>query len=98
MPKACVALLAPDICKQCKAKCNALPDPVCPRPRMSWTVSASGSVAIWIGNVYVIPRKLRVIESARAIPRSQKVVVTSVISVGPMRLAYANSNSKSHLN
>jgi uncharacterized membrane protein YbaN (DUF454 family) len=46
----------------------------------------------------VIPRMLRVFESAGAIPRSQKVVVTSVISVGPMILAYANSNSKSHLN
>ena len=65
---------------------------------MSWPVSASGSVAIWIGNGYVIPRMLRVFESAGAIPRSQKVVVTSVISVGPMILAYANSNSKSHLN
>ena len=56
---------------------------------MSWPAIASGTVAIWIGNGCVIPWMLRAFDSAGAIPRSRKVVVTSVSGVASMRLASA---------
>ena len=56
---------------------------------MSWPASASGSVAIWIGKGCMIPWALRAFESAGAIPRSRKVVVTSERGVASTKLASA---------
>src|SRR2546430_2315679 len=36
-------------------KPSVLPDPVCPRPRMSRPARASGNVAVWMGNGAVMP-------------------------------------------
>ena len=56
---------------------------------MSWPASASGSVAIWIGDGCVIPCALSAFASAGAIPRSRNDVVTSVSGVASTRFASA---------
>ena len=56
---------------------------------MSWPAIASGTVAIWIGNGYVMPCALSALASAGAMPRSRKVVVTSVSGVASIKLASA---------
>ena len=48
---------------------------------MSWPAIASGTVAIWIGNGCVMPWALSALARAGAMPRSRKVVVTSVNGV-----------------
>ena len=72
-----------------RPKARVLPDPVCPRPRMSWPAIASGTVAIWIGNGCVMPCAFSALASAGAMPRSRKVVVISVSGVASIRLASA---------
>jgi hypothetical protein len=56
---------------------------------MSWPAIASGTVAIWIGNGWVMPWALSALARAGAMPRSRKVVVTSVSGVASIKLASA---------
>src|SRR5271165_1688066 len=53
-------------------KPRVLPEPVCPRPRMSRPASASGSVAAWIGNGAVMPAAASAAKSGAGTPAAAK--------------------------
>ena len=53
-------------------KPSVLPDPVCPRPSTSRPASASGMVAAWIGNGWVMPPACRAETRALGTPSSAK--------------------------
>ena len=56
---------------------------------MSLPARASGSVAIWIGNGWLIPCAVRRSTNLGAIPSSAKVIVISVFGVASIKLASA---------
>src|SRR5690625_1553643 len=63
-----------------KPKVKVLPEPVGPRPRMSFPAKASGIAASWIGNGEVIPCFERTETMGRGKPRSAKVVIAHQFS------------------
>ena len=79
-------------------KASVLPLPVLPRPRTSWPASVSGSVSIWMGNGWVIPRAASTSMSGSPTPRSANflpVVTFMSFKIGCAEVAakYARSAS-----
>ena len=63
-------------------KASVLPEPVCPRPRMSRPAMASGRVAAWIGNGSVIPPRVRTGTRSGCTPSSANVGVLGTADKG----------------